>query len=112
MRLGYLLEMPIWKTSYRLILNPKEKESALLQGWAQAENTTEEDWNDISLSFVAGNPFSYVMDLYSPLYIKREHVSIPGLQNMAVDWSQTTPPEVAATKAESSPTDIAPAVSP
>lgn len=101
-RLGYLLEMPIWKTSYRLILNPTEKESALLQGWAQAENTTEEDWNDISLSFVAGNPFSYVMDLYSPLYIKREHVSIPGLQDMAVDWSQTTPPEVdAAVKAES-----------
>lgn len=100
-RLGYLLEMPIWKTSYRLILNPAEKESALLQGWAQAENTTEEDWNDISLSFVAGNPFSYVMDLYSPLYIKREHVSIPGLQGMAVDWSQTTPPEVVAAKAES-----------
>jgi hypothetical protein len=92
-RLGYLVEMPIWKTSYRLILNPKEKESAMLQGWAQAENTTEEDWKDISLSFVAGNPFSYAMDLYSPLYIKREQVAIPGLQDMAVDWSQTTPPE-------------------
>jgi hypothetical protein len=92
-RLGYLVEMPIWKTSYRLILNPKEKESALLQGWAQAENTTEEDWKDISLSFVAGNPFSYVMDLYSPLYIKRQQAPIPGLQDMAVDWSQTTPPE-------------------
>jgi hypothetical protein len=92
-RLGYLVEMPIWKTSYRLILNPKEKESALLQGWAQAENTTEEDWKDISLSFVAGNPFSYVMDLYSPLYIRRQVAPIPGLQDMAVDWSQTTPPE-------------------
>lgn len=93
-RLGYLLEMPIWKTSYRLILNPKDKNSALLQGWAQAENTTEEDWKDISLSFVAGNPFSYVMDLYSPLYIKRQQAPIPGLQDMAVDWSQTTPPEM------------------
>ncbi len=93
-RLGYLLEMPIWKTSYRLILNPKDKNSALLQGWAQAENTTEEDWKDISLSFVAGNPFSYVMDLYSPLYIKRQQAPIPGLQDMAVDWSQTTPPEI------------------
>jgi hypothetical protein len=92
-RLGYLVEMPIWKTSYRLILNPKEKEAALLQGWAQAENTTEDDWKDISLSFVAGNPFSYVMDLYSPLYIKRQVAPIPGLQDMAVDWSQTTPPE-------------------
>ena len=93
-RLGYLVEMPIWKTSYRLILNSKEKNSALLQGWAQAENTTEEDWKDISLSFVAGNPFSYVMDLYSPLYIKRQQAPIPGLQDMAVDWSQTTTPEI------------------
>ncbi len=92
-RLGYLVEMPIWKTSYRLILDPKEKNSALLQGWAQAENTTEEDWKDISLSFIAGNPFSYVMDMYSPLYIKRQQAPIPGLQDMAVDWSQTTPPE-------------------
>jgi hypothetical protein len=95
-RLGYLVEMPIWKASYRLILNPKEKESALLQGWAQAENTTEEDWKDVSLSFVAGNPFSYVMDLYAPLYIKRQQAPIPGLQDLAVDWSQTTPPETGA----------------
>jgi hypothetical protein len=92
-RLGYLVEMPIWKASYRLILSPKEKESALLQGWAQAENVTEEDWKDVSLSFVAGNPFSYVMDLYAPLYIKRPQAPIPGLQDLAVDWSQTTPPE-------------------
>jgi hypothetical protein len=93
-RLGYLVEMPIWKTSYRLILNAKEKDSAMLQGWAQAENTTEEDWKDVSLSFVAGNPFSYVMDLYTPLYIKRPQAAIPGLQDMAVDWSQTSPPEI------------------
>jgi hypothetical protein len=92
-RLGYLVEMPIWKASYRLILNAKEKESALLQGWAQAENTTEEDWKDVSLSFVAGNPFSYVMDLYAPLYVKRPQVAVPGLQDLAVDWDQTTPPE-------------------
>jgi hypothetical protein len=108
-RLGYLVEMPIWKTSYRLILNPKEKESALLQGWAQAENTTEEDWKDISLSFVAGNPFSYVMDLYSPLYIKRQQAAIPGLQDIAVDWSQASPPETGMGGAKASMPPQAPA---
>ncbi len=92
-RIGYLVEMPIWKASYRLILNAKDKESALLQGWAQAENTTEDDWKDVSLSFVAGNPFSYVMDLYAPLYVKRPQVQVPGLQDLAVDWGQATPPE-------------------
>ncbi len=92
-RLGYLLEMPVWKASYRLILDGKEKDTAFLQGWAQAENTTEEDWNSVALSFVAGNPFSYVMDLYSPLYVKRPVVPVPGLQDLAVDWGETTPPE-------------------
>jgi hypothetical protein len=110
-RLGYLVEMPIWKASYRLILNSKDKESALLQGWAQAENTTEEDWKDISLSFVAGNPFSYSMDLYAPLYVKRPQVPIPGLQDLAVDWSQTTPPETdAKEKAAKPPSPAAPPV--
>jgi hypothetical protein len=93
-RIGYLVEMPIWKASYRLILSQKEKESALLQGWAMAENTTEEDWKDVSLSFVAGNPFSYVMDLYAPLYLKRPQVPVPGLENLAVEWGQVSPPEV------------------
>ncbi len=92
-RIGYLVEMPIWKASYRLILSAKDKESALLQGWAQAENTTEDDWKDVSLSFVAGNPFSYVMDLYAPLYVVRPQVPVPGLQDLAVDWAQVTPPE-------------------
>jgi len=92
-RLGYMLEMPIWKASYRLILNPKEKDSAFLQGWAQAENTTEEDWKDVSLSFVAGNPFSYIMDLYAPLYVKRPTVPVPGLQDLEVDWGQSASAE-------------------
>jgi hypothetical protein len=106
-RIGYLIEMPVWKASYRLILDPKEKESGLLQGWAQAENTTEEDWNDVSLSFVAGNPLSFVMDLYSPLYVKRPQVPVPGLQDLAVDWSQGAPPE---TYAEARPQQPRPRV--
>ena len=36
-RIGYLLETPVWKTSYRLVT---EKDSVVLQGWAIVENTT------------------------------------------------------------------------
>lgn len=68
-RVGYIQEAPIWKTSYRLVL--REKESPLLQGWAIVENTTEEDWNDVRLTLVSGRPISFVMDLYEPLYVKR-----------------------------------------
>jgi len=57
--------MPVWKCSYRLILDPADKEKALLQGWAQAENTSGEDWENVAVSFVAGNPLSFSMDLYS-----------------------------------------------
>ena len=89
-RVGYLIEMPIWKCSYRVIFDGEKKDTPpLLQGWALAENTTEDDWKDVSISFVAGNPLSYVMDLYSPFYVQRPRVPIPGLQNLNVVWDAT-----------------------
>ncbi|MBI4650288.1 DUF4139 domain-containing protein [Candidatus Desantisbacteria bacterium] len=91
LRIGYLVEMPVWKCSYRLILDSKEKENALLQGWAQAENITEEDWENINISFVAGNPLSYSMDMYSPFYIERQTVPIPGLSDLPVNWGSSLP---------------------
>ena len=95
LRIGYLIEMPIWKCSYRIIFDEKKKDSSpLLQGWALAENTTEDDWKDVKISFVAGNPNSYVMDLYSPYYVQRQQVPIPGLQGLAVDWSAVSPPDI------------------
>jgi hypothetical protein len=95
-RIGYLIEMPIWKCSYRVIFDEKKKDaSPLLQGWALAENNTEDDWKDVTISFVAGNPMSYVMDLYSPYYIKRAQVQIPGLSDLAVDWAAVSPPDLA-----------------
>lgn len=68
-RVGYIQEAPIWKTSYRLVLSDDER--PFLQGWAIVENTTEEDWQDVNLSLVSGRPISFVMNLYQPLYIPR-----------------------------------------
>jgi len=68
-RVGYILETPVWKTSYRLVL--EEGKPAILQGWAIVENTTEEDWNEVSLALVSGRPISFQMDLYQPLYLPR-----------------------------------------
>ncbi len=93
LRVGYLVEMPVWKCSYRLILDPENKEKALLQGWAQAENTSGEDWEDIAVSFVAGNPLSFSMDMYTPLFVPRPQVPVPGLQNLAVNWGAAPAPE-------------------
>jgi hypothetical protein len=71
-RVGYVQEAPIWKTSYRLVLS--EKDPPFLQGWAIVENTTESDWKDVGLTLVSGRPISFVMDLYQPLYVDRPEV--------------------------------------
>jgi len=72
-RIGYVVETPIWKTSYRLLLDDRGK-LGKLQGWAIVENQTESDWNHVSLSLVSGRPISFVMDLYQPLYATRPTV--------------------------------------
>jgi hypothetical protein len=68
-RVGYVIENPIWKTSYRLVLDKKEK--PYLQGWAVVENPTDEDWKDVRMALVSGRPISFQMDLYQPLYVPR-----------------------------------------
>jgi hypothetical protein len=68
-QVGYLLETPVWKTSYRLVLG--EADRHFLQGWAIVENTGEEDWQGVSLRLVSGRPISFIMDLYRPLYVPR-----------------------------------------
>ena len=72
-RIGYVVETPIWKTSYRLLLDDR-KNSGQLQGWAIVENQTESDWTNVSLALVSGRPISFMMDLYQPLYSIRPTV--------------------------------------
>lgn len=82
---AYVSEMPVWKTSYRLVLpDAKVKEGLgkggslpMLQGWAIVENTTDEDWKDVTLSLVSGRPVSFEMDLYEPMYLDRPWVAVP-----------------------------------
>ena len=68
-RVAYLTETPVWKTSYRLVLD--EDKAPYLQGWAIVENQTSQDWNNVTLSLVSGRPISFTMDLYQPLYNPR-----------------------------------------
>jgi hypothetical protein len=69
--ISYIVAAPVWKTSYRLLLS---EESPLIQGWAMVDNTQDEDWENVSLSLVAGLPVSFIHDLYSPRYQKRPEV--------------------------------------
>ncbi|MCS6977362.1 MAG: DUF4139 domain-containing protein [Gemmatales bacterium] len=69
-RVSYVVESPIWKTSYRMVID-KEGKKAFLQGWAVVENTSDEDWNNVRMALVSGRPISFQMDLYQPLYVPR-----------------------------------------
>jgi hypothetical protein len=71
-KVGYVVENPIWKTSYRLVLDKKGKPS--LQGWAIVENTSDEDWKDVKMALISSRPISFQMDLYQPLFIPRPTV--------------------------------------
>jgi len=66
---GYMIPAPVWKSSYRLIF--KDSVEPMLEGWAIVDNTTGEDWTNVSLSLVSGRPISFISQLYEPKYIAR-----------------------------------------
>jgi hypothetical protein len=70
-RFGYVVETPVWKTSYRLVMPAKKGDDAHLQGWAIVENQTDQDWTDVRLSLVSGRPISFRENLSQPLYVPR-----------------------------------------
>jgi hypothetical protein len=73
---SYLLEAPVWKATYRILLNEDGPKDPLVQGWAVVDNTSDEDWEDVNLTLVAGLPVSFVHDLYTPRFIKRPVVEV------------------------------------
>jgi hypothetical protein len=74
---SYISEVPIWKTTYRIVLPSKPEKKPLLQGWAIVDNTVGEDWNDVELSLVAGAPHSFIQQLSEPYYGRRPVVPLP-----------------------------------
>ncbi|MBI3667198.1 MAG: hypothetical protein HY236_13405 [Acidobacteria bacterium] len=72
---NYVIPTPSWKSSYRLVLDSGPE--PLLEGWAIVDNTTGEDWNNISLALVSGLPVSFVTRLYEPRYVGRPEAELP-----------------------------------
>ncbi len=88
-RVSYVLEAPVWKATYRVLLNEQPTPPAplpegkgekavqpLIQGWAVVDNTSDEDWSEVDLTLVAGLPVSFTHDLYTPRYIRRPVVEV------------------------------------
>jgi len=74
---SYISEAPVWKTTYRIVLNSKSGDKPLLQGWAIVDNTVGQDWENVSLSLVAGAPQSFIQNLSQPYYTQRPVIALP-----------------------------------
>jgi hypothetical protein len=75
-RVSYISEVPVWKSTYRLVFPRVPNGSATVQGWAVVDNTVGADWDNVQLSLVAGAPQSFIQPLSQPLYTRRPEIPI------------------------------------
>jgi hypothetical protein len=75
MIVSYIVAAPIWKTTYRVIMDEQGK--PFFQGWAIVDNVSDEDWRDVQLSLVSGTPISFIQPIQQPFFRYRPVVPIP-----------------------------------
>jgi hypothetical protein len=88
--LGYVSEAPVWRASYRLVLDDAGKDAAL-QGWALLHNDTDESWRDVTVELVNGRPDSFLFPLAAPRYAARELVTPERALSTVPQLMRTTP---------------------
>ena len=97
-RFGYVVPVPVWKTSYRLTLPAKATGStndgaaksggpAHLQAFAVVENLSGRDWHDVSVTLTSGRPVLFHTPLYQAVFNSRPEapVDVPGAVTPPVD---------------------------
>ena len=89
--LGYVAETPVWRTTYRLILD-RAGAGGVLEGWALLHNDTDEDWHGVRVELANGKPDSFLFPLAAPRYARRplvapedELATVPQLMGTTVD---------------------------
>src|ERR1044071_1315413 len=75
MLVSYTVAAPIWKTTYRVVLD--DKGEPFFQGWAVVDNVSDEDWTDIRLSLLPGPPVSFIQPIQKPFYRYRPVIPVP-----------------------------------
>lgn len=75
MIVSYTIAAPIWKTTYRVVLDEAGK--PFFQGWAIVDNISDEDWKDVRLSLVSGSPISFIQPIQKPFYRYRPVIPMP-----------------------------------
>ena len=96
---SYISEVPVWKSTYRILLSDKPDDPPLIQGWAVVDNTIGEDWKGVRLSLIAGAPQSFIQQISQPYYVRRPVVALaqemmltPQTHEMALMAAPPPPP--------------------
>ncbi len=76
LRVSYISEVPVWKSTYRIVFPRTANGNATMQGWAVVDNTVGADWDNVQVSLVAGAPQSFIQPLSQPLYARRPEIPI------------------------------------
>ena len=72
--LGYVAEAPLWRTTHRLVI--ADGGQATLQVWALLHNDGDEDWNQVQVELVSGQPDSFLFPVAAPRYARRRLVTL------------------------------------
>ena len=83
LRVSYISEVPVWKSTYRIVFPRMANGNATMQGWAVVDNTVGADWDNVELSLVAGAPQSFIQPLSQPIYTHRPEIPIAMGQQFA-----------------------------
>lgn len=75
-RVGYVVGVPLWKATYRLVLGDEQATTSVLQGFAVVENRSGEDWENVDLTLTSGSPVTFRQALYDTYYVDRPEVPV------------------------------------
>ncbi|MFO0629044.1 MAG: DUF4139 domain-containing protein [Polyangiales bacterium] len=85
---GYTVETPIWRPSYRLVFG--DGGNAQVQAWGIVQNISGEDWHDVQLALVSGAPVSFRSELATAMIPPRPVVTDRGAVIDSVPVAETT----------------------
>jgi hypothetical protein len=88
LEIGYVAESPVWRPSYRLVVDRSGE--AYLQAWGIVQNLSGEDWRNVKLSLVAGAPLAFEAQLGQPVVPSRPVVTDQGEVIAAVPRGDTS----------------------
>ncbi|HEU0218270.1 MAG TPA: DUF4139 domain-containing protein [Stellaceae bacterium] len=106
-RIGYVVAMPLWKASYRLVLPADANAGSVrLQGWAVLENFSGQNWSDVELTLLSGNPVTFRQALYESYYVPRPTVPVESGNRVLPSADTGTFGGVANRAAENAPSPV------